>query len=154
LICYEGASCNNDQTLLRQDQANYVVRLYSRAIANDLDAVVWYSFNDPGWRFAGLLDGQENPLPAYHAYKFMSTYLSRATWLATLGSGVNAPEGYAFRADGRDVHVYWSNDARTYTIPFPPQAMLYDKVGNLKPPPTDGVLTIGFEPVYLFFPLP
>jgi hypothetical protein len=152
LLCYEGASCNLDQTLLRQDQANYVVRLYSRAIANEIDSVIWYAVNDPGWRYAGMLDSQSNPLPAYNALAFMTGQLRNATFIGTLGDGVNSVEGYAFNANNREVRIYWSNTATPYLVSIPAGASLYDKVGNPLPFPTTGVLTVGFEPIYVVLP--
>jgi hypothetical protein len=153
LLCYEGASCNVDQTLLQQDQANYVVRLYSRAIANNITSVIWYSVNDPGWRYAGMLDQQLNPRPAYHALTFMTAQLGNPTYLSTLAEDPNGLEGYAFRGAGnREFRIYWSNNATVHTVPYPTGAMLYDKLGNPLPPPTDGLITVGFEPVYVKLP--
>lgn len=149
LLCYEGSACNTDQTLLRQDQANYVMRLYSRAMAHDITGVIWYSVNDPGWRYPGMLDSQLEPLPAYHALDFMTSQLGTATFIGTLGNGTGTFEGYAFRANNREIRLYWSNDLTPYTVPFPAGATLYDKLGNQLPPPTTGLLTIGFEPVYV-----
>jgi hypothetical protein len=152
LICYEGASCNLDQTLLRQDQANYVVRLYSRAFANDLTAAIWYSVNDPGWRYVGLLESDLSPRPAYHALTFLSQQLRNASFVETLGNGNNAVEGYAFRTNTHDIYIYWSNDATSHSVPFPAGALLYDKLGNPIPPPITGSLLVGFEPVYVVLP--
>ncbi len=152
LLCYENSACNLDQTLLRQDQANYVMRLYSRALANGLTSVIWYSVNDAGWRYSGMLDSQLRPLPAHTALEFMTGQLAGSRYLGMLGNGNNTFEGYAFRGSHGEVRLYWSNDLTPYTVPFPAGGLLYDKVGNPLPAPITGVLTLGFEPVYVVIP--
>lgn len=72
LIC---ASCTIFPDKYQQDKAEYVVWLYTRNWAKGLMATTWYTIDRNGWRGTGMLDAQNNPLPAYYAFKTMTKTL-------------------------------------------------------------------------------
>ncbi len=129
-------------------QSNYVVRLYARAWSNNVIGAVWYTLNGPGWRAAGLLDNNQQPRPAYNAFKFLANLLREAEYAGQLSSG--ALEGYAFRNNRihRTYQIYWSNDS---AIPFNLQKpagtlAVYNQLGENITPATDTII-ISFDPI-------
>ncbi len=148
LLCYpSGTACVETDPGFYNDQANYAVRLYTRAWANNLMGVAWYTLNGPGWREGGLLDAAQAPRPAYQTVQFMAQLLAGADYSGPLSNG--ALEGYAFQKDGTAYHVYWTNDSATVELPLPPDTRAaYSYLGQPVPLP-DGTLTVGFEPVFL-----
>ena len=63
LLCHESNTACPSDTFYNA-QATQLPRLYARAWANGLQNAIWYTLNGPGWREAGLLDGEGNPRPA------------------------------------------------------------------------------------------
>jgi len=72
LIC---PSCTDFPPEYELDKAEYVVWLYTRNWAKGLMATTWYTLDKGGWRGTGMLDAQNNPLPAYYAFKTMTKTL-------------------------------------------------------------------------------
>jgi hypothetical protein len=126
-------------------QANYVIRLYTRAWANQLFGVLWYTLDGPGWRDSSLLDAAQAPRPGYQALKFLTTLLKGAEYT---GSFSNGPlEGYMFRKGATIYRIGWTNDGSAVTLPLPKTpAMLYNKLGQARPPAGASV-EFGHEPV-------
>jgi hypothetical protein len=143
LLCVR--SCPHKQYDLAQ--ANYVVRLYTRAWAHGLIGVLWFTLNGPGWREAGLLDAGQAPRPGYQALKFLATRLQGAEYVGPLSSG--ALEGYIFRKGTTIYQVCWTNDGSVVTLPLPPMtSAVYDKLG--KQLTLKGTsLEVGFEPLVI-----
>lgn len=134
--CFTGTYLN--------DQANYVVRLYTRSLTSAVTGVIWYTLNGPGWQDGGLLDSTQAPRPAYKAMRFLNSILRDATYVAPLGSGTT--EGYAFRNGDTSYRIYWTNDTTTATLPLPPNTRaIYDPQGQ--PLSLGANLSIGFEPI-------
>lgn len=148
LLCYpSGTACIDIDPGFYNDQANYAVRLYTRAWANNLMGVTWYTLNGPGWREGGLLDAAQAPRPAYQTVKFMAELLTGADYNGPLSNG--ALEGYAFQKGEITYHVYWTNDSATVDLPLPPNTRaVYTYLGQSVPLPESN-LTVGFEPVFL-----
>ncbi len=143
LLCYPSAQgCPADQ--LQAAQANYVVRLYSRAWATGLQGAVWFTLNHPGWRDGSLLDAQQAPRPAFATLRRLSALLDRATYLGPLtGGGV---EGYLFRTPSRLVRVYWTNDGSTVSLPTPPNTEQAE-LATGQSVAVGASLSVGFVPV-------
>jgi hypothetical protein len=127
------------------DQANYAVRLFSRSIANDLAASVWYTLNGPGWQEGGLVDENGQPRPAFQAMRFLRERLANARYLGNLSSG--SLEGYAFRTPDREYRIYWTNDATPVPLSLPAGRLLniYNPTGS--PLAFPGDITAGFIPI-------
>lgn len=152
MVCYEGSSCNQDQTLLHDDQAIYMVRMHARVRANGGQGAFWYALEDPGWRHTGLLGENLTPRPAYYAAQFLTSWMADATYDGKRGDGVGELEGYAFHTPAAQWEVYWSNDVAVYPLPLPDNANLYTKTGEPLPYPPAGIAVIGFEPLIVEIP--
>ncbi len=152
MICYEGSSCNIDQTLLHDDQATYMVRMHARLRANGGMGALWYALEDPGWRHTGLLGSNLTPRPAYYAARFLTSWMAHATYDGPRGNGNGSLEGYAFHTDSARWEVYWSNDATVYPLTLPANALLYNKTGEVLPVPSTGIAPVGFEPLIVQIP--
>jgi hypothetical protein len=130
------------------DQANQVVRLFTRSWAQGLWGSVWYTLDGPGWQESGLLDVNQAPRPAYTTFKLLASLLQGASYECQLGS--NLLEGYAFRKGATAYLIYWTNDSRrqvTVTLPATTRA-IFDKAGATRPI-SGPTLNVGFEPVII-----
>jgi len=129
-------------------QANYIVRLYARAWSNNVIGAVWYTLDGPGWRAGGLLDNNQQPRPAYNAFKFLANLLREAKYAGQLSSGTL--EGYAFSNDKthRTYYIYWSNDsAVTFNLQKPAGTLaVYNQLGEKITLVTDPII-ISFDPI-------
>ncbi|HET9224916.1 MAG TPA: hypothetical protein VFO07_20550, partial [Roseiflexaceae bacterium] len=130
-------------------QANHITRLYTRAHAQGLMAVVWFTFNGPGWRGSGLLDGAQTPRQGYFAYKFLAALLKDAHYIGSSANG--ALECYSFRKGTATYQICWTNDGSVVPLALPPTTTaLYDKVGTPRALPDKHLtIDIGFEPVII-----
>jgi hypothetical protein len=145
LLCHESNSACPSDTFFNA-QATYIPRLYARAWANGIQAVVWYSLDDPGWRHAGLLDPSGNIRPAYTALKFMSNLLGGARYKQRLSSG--NLEGYAFQQGSTEYYIYWTNDGSTQSVSVPNGTQAaYNKLGQSVS--FSSTVNVGVEPIYL-----
>jgi hypothetical protein len=152
LLCWAVGGCDDYPTELAElqsDQANYVIRLFPRAQANGISGVLWYTFNGPGWRDSGILDGNQQPRPAYRSYELLKRVLPTSTHSQTIWEHGGGLEGYVFTRAGAAFTFLWSNNSNAYNYPFPQGARLFDKYGNELPAPTNGQLTVTFEPVMI-----
>jgi len=131
-------------------QADYVVWLFVRNWANDVDATIWYQFEGPGWRYSGLLDGTQSPKPAYNALKFLTQELRFATYQGRVLENTDTA-GYEFSKDDMKVWVLWSPDENPHTVSLPTNAMrAFDKYG-VEIPITANQITVN-SPVYIELP--
>ena len=129
-------------------KADYLVWLYTRNWAKGLIATIWYPLDGPGWRNSSLLDGQQNPLPAYDAYQFMTSTLSDAVFKSELAFPDGAI-GFEFMKDNK-IWVLFSEDGSQITLTLPDG---FDKVYDLF---GEGLITgegkISFSrPIYIVF---
>jgi len=148
LICPEwnGDECDPPADAFYEAQADYVVRLFVRNWANGLLGTTWYQFEGPGWRYGGMLDGDQEPKPAYHAYDFLTGELRGATYEGEVTRYV-ALEAYAFRTPGKRLWVLWAPDEEEHAISLPGDTLqVLDKYGG--PIPSDGSVTVS-SPVYI-----
>ncbi len=146
LLCYPGAqTCPSDS--LTADQANYAIRLYTRAWAHGLAGAVWYTLNGPGWRLGGLLDANQAPRPAYQATVLMNTLLRGATFMGPLE--VQGGEGYLFRKGSTTYSVLWTNSDSVVNVLAPVGIRAqFDAIGQRTPASAANV-QIGFAPVII-----
>jgi hypothetical protein len=111
-------------------QAEYVVRLYARNWANEIQATIWYTLDGPGWRYGGLLDEHQAPRPAYEAFRFMTQELGDAWYEGPVTRYANL-EGYAFGAPEKQIWVLWPPQNATWSINLPADVLrVYDKLGQ------------------------
>jgi len=110
-------------------KADYVVWLYTRNMAKGIYATTWYHLDNYGWDRSGLLDRDNNPLPAYHAYTVLTDMLDGAVYQRDiyLGDGIL---GFEFIGDT----TYWvlfSEDGETKTINKDELPLWYHSVVDL-----------------------
>ena len=115
LIC---ANCETPGSEFYETQADYVVWLFVRNLAQDIRSTIWYQFNGPGWRFSGILNEAQEPKPAYDALEFITEELSDVAYNSPV---VKYPSlrGYEFRNSQKRIWVLWSPDGISYTIDLP-----------------------------------
>lgn len=127
-------------------KAYFVAQLYAAAMAEGLEANIWYHLL--GWRGSGLLDANLNPLPAYHAYAFAVQRLSEASYDREIGDYTGVL-GYEFNRSNGWTWLVWSQDGvtRTITLPSRPVA-IWDVFGN-SVPLSGSTLQVTLEPKYV-----
>jgi hypothetical protein len=167
LICTESGTYSKATDPVSSDrQSRYVVQLFTRAIAADLDSAMWWLFTDiPSWEY-GLLKTGSSPKPSFYAYRTSARQLSFARYLRTVSSaktGSEQIEAYEFLALDRSssIIVAWTNDDLNHAMSlttdhvvvadmYGSQTTIYDGDDGK----TDGQVkvTIGPGPVYLRWP--
>lgn len=115
-------------------QARYVVKLFTQSLSSRLQAMIWWTWIDPGGGYGpnGLLTEDLQPKPAYFAYQAAATRLGPATFEEIWTSGDPGVEGYRFSSRTREpLHVLWANDEATHTVSLPlSQARLVNMYGE------------------------
>jgi hypothetical protein len=151
LLCPEWnlQDCNPPDEIYEDIKADYIVWLFTRAMANDFEGSIWFPLDGVGWRNAGLIGNVNDPNPAYYALKFMTEELRDAEYI---GQGVDGSlRVYAFQVTGKTVWVVWSVDAVAHQLTLPiGYTQVYDKFGNTVPVEGD-VLDVK-SPVYIELP--
>lgn len=131
-----------------EDKAEYVVWSYTRNWAKNIDVTIWYHLDKGGWRGSGLLDEDNNPTPAYEAYKVLTSTLQYSEFTREFvpQEGI---KGFEFNR-GYKIWVLLSLDGDKHTLDLPAGAMrAFDMYGK----PIDissGTITIT-RPVYIEF---
>lgn len=111
-------------------QADYVPRLYVRNLAAGVLATYWYAFDDTGWRYSSVLEGNRTPKPAYTAYVKMREFLEETEYQGALDLPEGL-EGYIFQGGQKKVWVVWSQEDSLVFLPKPEGFLgAYDKFGN------------------------
>ncbi|MEI8167023.1 MAG: hypothetical protein WCG26_11610, partial [Chloroflexales bacterium] len=135
-----------------QGQADYVVRVMSRAAAEGIQQMSWYTLNGPGWRNAALLDGNQQPRPVYTAYQHLIQRVGQH--FGVKATTYNAEtEAYRYDKGARVVDVVWSRSSAVQTISVPGDRFLaaYSRDGapvNTQPGATIQI-GVGFSPIYI-----
>ncbi len=146
LICSE---CSPPPNRFFNEQADYVIWLFTRAWAAGIHGVTWFTFDGPGWRYGGLLDENQQPRKSYDALNFMTQMLGKAYYTGIVNQfpGVT---GYRFQEGTRKVWVIWSTDGHDQSIQLPSGVTtVYNRAGNVITP-ADRQLVVN-RPVYLEF---
>lgn len=136
-----------------QAQADNLVRFLVRGLNENIDAYIWYAFEDPRWRYVGLLDFDSQPRLAYFAYKQLITHLDGMHYLSTIDYGAGL-EGYSFGNKAQSVDIVWAQLDETLPITVSQTQFVnaYDLFGGqLDCTLVDGdcELSVGFSPVYV-----
>jgi hypothetical protein len=166
-ICTE-ASMWSDEAHGGSDelQSRYVPQVFTRSMAANLKATVWYWLLDDehpdSWKY-GLLNADLSPKPAYFAYQTLARQLAPASYVRTHSAhdtGSDQIEAYEFvTADGSTVIIVaWTEDEQEHLMTLAAEELVVvDKFGNevTVHGEIDGRLgsrvqvTIGPDPVYL-----
>ena len=135
-----------------QAQADFVVRIMSRAAANGIQQVSWYTLDGPGWRSASLLDGNQQPRPVYTAYQQFILRVGQYYGIAATTYSAET-EAYRFNKGATVVDVVWSRSSTTRTVEVPTGRFLaaYSRDGAALTPRFGAAvqLDVGFTPIYI-----
>lgn len=143
LLCYRNDPSCAPQGF-EQAKANYIARLFARSYEAGLYGALWYTLNGPGWQDGGLLDGDQQPRPAYATLAFLRRTLGDASYAGVTRDG--ALEVHRFRKGGLQYELAWTNDGATREVPLPAGTRRrYTVRGD--PLPIGERLEVGFEPV-------
>lgn len=150
-LLYRGDTASPDYL---QAQADHLVRIFTRAIADDIQAIFWYTLNGPGWFSAGLLDTDQKPRLSYYTYQhFIKRTSGSHAAKATTDYG-SAVEAYRFNKGHVFVDVLWSRDATAQSVVLPQTRFVaaYTRDGSgISPAIADSrtVLNVGASPIYI-----
>jgi hypothetical protein len=147
-------------------QAEYVVKLYARALSDTtMKAVIWFVLQDkpesnPCDGTRGLFRANGSQKPAYQAYVTASDLLQGVTYRGQLQQP-SIDEGYMFfSGGGRYIYALWNDsEYRVVTLPIRAnQVTMVDKSGNQQPinPISENSYYVGVspDPVYLILDVP
>jgi hypothetical protein len=146
--------CNPPDEVFFQNQADHLVRSYTRALSENLMGVIWYTLNNPGFRNSGLLDPSISPRPAYDAYQVLIAQLQYGKYQAPVDYGAGL-EAYEFRRKLERVHILWAiHPSATFDVLVPDADFIaaFDREGTPLEPPLigpDRQIAVGFSPVYI-----
>ena len=145
--------CNPPAEDYFQMQADFLVRAYVRGFSENISGYFWFTLNDTEWRYSSLLDGNDNPRPAYNALQQLIIHLQAATYIgpASYEPGI---EAYAFDNQAQRIHVIWSTTDAVHiiSIPEPEFIAAYTRDGApITSIPYDYIylLPVQFEPIYV-----
>ncbi len=137
-----------------QDKAEYLVWLHTRNWAEGISITTWYHIDEGGWRGSGLLDVNNQPLPAYFAYQTMTDTLYGAEYANN--DPATDPDLKIFEFNkGYRVWVLFSLDGEQKTIDLSNFQLpgtinkAFDLYGN--PVNISGDIVIFDQPMYIVF---
>jgi hypothetical protein len=145
--------CANPGADFFHAQADMLVRMFVRSIAHNITGVTWYALDDPGWRHVGLLDRQNSPRPAYHAFKVLSAQLNDAEYISPTPAYPGVA-GYVFRTASHQVQVLWAEQDEWISLAIPQNSWIagYDIYGQPLACLSAGgncQIEVGFAPIYV-----
>lgn len=147
LVCTICDASGYDFTNFNETQADYVVWLYIRNWAAGVSGTIWYAFEGPGWRYSTLLDGYQQPKPAYYALKYLTTKLKGVNFSQQI---YLYPEirAYEFKTSTKRIWVMWAPDQKPHSITLPAGVtQVTDKYGNVISP-AGNQITVN-RPIYV-----
>jgi len=97
-------------------KADYLVYVYVRNIDVGITGTTWYHMDNYGWHKGGMLDINNEPLPAYDAYQVMTSTLSGVSNNPVELSFDGGVLGYEFTKGQNQIWVLFSRNADTKTI--------------------------------------
>ena len=147
LVC--GATGTDAQCLtsdFENTKAYYLTQLYTLSLAENMRATTWYSLT--GWRGSGLLDAQQNPLPAYHAFAFAKEQMDGAVFSRQV-TEYPSVRVFEFERPDRWFWVLWSQDGSSHTVSLRQKPdFAWDAFGT--PVEINALeVEIGLKPLYL-----
>lgn len=147
VLCWECSYSPPEHDLTK---AYYVPQLYAAGVANDLKAVIWYSYNSQ-WMQSALVDKHNQPVLAHTAMRVLHQKLGQSEYVGALTPAEmqsSQARGYKFRVNGREVWLMWALtlNQTLVTLPATPQATT-DVLGNTQPAARAFALTT--KPLYI-----
>ena len=157
--------CKPPDDSFYQAQADFVPRAFVRGLSQNIAGISWYTMENPGWRYLGLLDDSYNPKPVYRSYQQLTSQLQNARYVGPVIYG-DCIEAYTFRKGSQRVQIAWAKGVikiqgefdyscvQTFTISIPQSKFVEarSRDGVIIPPVMAGSdvhLTVGFSPIYI-----
>jgi hypothetical protein len=144
-------TCDPPDSQFYEAQADYVVWVYVRNIAAGIIGTTWYTLTGPGWVNGGLLDGSQEPRPAYYSFQFMAEELRNAVYRQRLWLYYDQYpflRVYEFNKSGKRIWVMWASDEQPSSIILPGETTkVFNKYGD-DITPTNSQITVK-SPVYV-----
>jgi hypothetical protein len=121
MVCVEVFSpCAPPPSAFFDAQADYLVRMMSRAASLHITQISWYTLEGPGWESTGLLDGNQSPRPAFEAYRRLIAAVGHYTSVSNVDTYGLDVEAYRFsKPDGSAVDVLWSRSGTQTSVSVP-----------------------------------
>ena len=121
LIMSEGAYRTYDNPALFEAQANYVVTEYVRAFYLELWSYIWYGMRTNNFDGSALLNSDDSPRPAYHAYQTLTAQLGDLYYdhkMSVGETGYADVEGHMFQKADQTKWVLWSSSGVARKVVF------------------------------------
>lgn len=153
-----GLLCVEVSPECRWAQADYLTRVFVRALDEGLLGTVWYVYDNDGYHNTALIEPDDVfvPRPAYFAYRHAANLLGKAShrWkLSDLPAGI---EAHRFLTPNGEVFVLWSDGPAQVDIQLPVPALLQvrctERDGGVIGCRNNGgqvALRVGYSPVFV-----
>ena len=98
--------CNPPDDIFFDVQADHLVRTYVRGLAEGVAGFSWFTLDDTGWRYTGLVEQRKKFKPAFLAYQELIDILKESKYQSPSGTGpvskdTSSQAGFSGRATGR-----------------------------------------------------
>ncbi len=140
----------------RWAQADYMARLYARAMRDNLLGNLWYIYDHDGFHSGALVEPGDvfNPRPAYFAYRQAAIMLGGKRYSGPVTGLPEGVESYYFSGQESDVVILWSDKAQQVSLWIGPsrQVSCVDRDGGqLSCPLVNGRISVfaHSSPVYV-----
>jgi hypothetical protein len=166
-ICTESGTYSKAGDPVESDrQSRYVVQLFARGMAANLDSTTWFMLtDDPVWKY-GLLTADLSPKPSYQAFTTVALQLPSAHYVRTWNSaetGSEQIEAYEFSTIDESMRTItaWTNDNLSHAMSVTAQRVVVvdmygsqTTINDADDGKADGQVrvTISPSPVYLRVP--
>jgi hypothetical protein len=134
--------CDGPPTQFLQDQANHVIRVYTRALVNGLSAANWYTLGKGDFLNTDLLNADLTNRLGYTAIQNLTGKLTGAVYANNFSS--SPYESYRFCLGSSEYQITWTNNSATARLPIPPNTTVFTKLGTVS-----AATTVSFEPLIL-----
>ncbi|RRR65355.1 MAG: hypothetical protein EI684_23400 [Candidatus Viridilinea halotolerans] len=148
-----GGACAVPTADLFTTQASHIVRIMARAASHNVGMMAWYTLNGSGWCNSGLLDAQQQPRPAFIAYKHMiaTTAPYRRVYAVNYGPDI---EAYRFDQGPTVVDVLWRRSVGTSQVrgpqgTFTRATTLDGRTLTTQFTASEWVVDVGFAPIFI-----
>jgi hypothetical protein len=150
LLCvpWWGAICDSKYETTK---AYYVAQAHTVAIAESLQANIWFSVF--GWMGTQLLNPDYSPTPAYAAYRLSHQKLNGASFWREIAEYPGL-KGYEFYRGDQRIWVMWSITGQDHFITLPERPVRMTGALGVVSPIVGRAQVIGAEPQYVEFSLP
>lgn len=144
--------CHEPPARFLEVQAQHLTRIYTRAIAFDIEQIAWYSLAGEGWEQTGLLHANLTPRPAYRALQHMARAVQPFKRVHQMYNDSDL-EAYRFVKETTVIDILWTRQGgltREVYIPAEKLISVHRYDGTPLSKRIDNGLaymTVGFDPV-------